>query len=125
MQMLLDILSGALLAGGSFFILVGAIGLVRLPDVFARMHGAGVTDTLGAGLFIVGLMIQALTLEDTWFITTIKLLLILVFMFFASPTSSYALANAALSQGVKPWTADDPESDDPESDDAEDAPSKT
>ena len=47
MQMLLDILSGALLAGGSFFILVGAIGLVRLPDVFARMHGAGVTDTLG------------------------------------------------------------------------------
>lgn len=115
MQLLLDIVSGALLAGGSFFILVGAIGLVRLPDVFARMHGAGVTDTLGAGLFIAGLMIQGgLTL------ITVKLFLILVFMFFASPTSSYALANAALSQGVKPWTADDPESDD-----TEDVPSKT
>lgn len=115
MQLLLDIISGVLLAGGSFFILVGAIGLVRLPDVFARMHGAGVTDTLGSGLFIAGLMIQSgLTL------ISVKLFLILVFMFFASPTSSYALANAVLSQGVKPWTVDDPKSKD-----KEDAPSKT
>ena len=120
MQMLLDILSGALLAGGSFFILVGAIGLVRLPDVFARMHGAGVTDTLGAGLFIAGLIVQALTLEEGWFITAVKLFLILVCLFFASPTSSYALANAALSQGVKPWTDDDRENDE-----KDDAPSKT
>ena len=98
MEVLLDILSGILLAAGSFFILVGAIGLIRLPDVFARMHGAGVTDTLGAALFIGGLMLQSgLSL------ISVKLLLILVFFFFASPTSSYALANAALSQGLKPW----------------------
>jgi multicomponent Na+:H+ antiporter subunit G len=109
MELLLDILTGILLAAGSFFILVGAIGLVRLPDVFARMHGAGVTDTLGAGLFIAGLMIQGgMTL------ITVKLFMILVFMFFASPTSSYALANAALSQGVKPWAKGDPESDEKE-----------
>lgn len=109
MELLLDILTGILLAGGSFFILVGAIGLVRLPDVFARMHGAGVTDTMGAGLFIAGLMIQGgMTL------ITVKLFMILVFFFFASPTSSYALANAALSQGVKPWAKDDPVSDEKE-----------
>lgn len=102
MDLILDIISGALLAGGSFFIVVGSIGLIRLPDVFARMHGAGVTDTLGAGLFIAGLMIQGgLTL------VTVKLFLILVFFFFAGPTSSYALANAALSQGETPWTDKD------------------
>ena len=101
MEPLLDYLSAMLLASGSFFILVGAIGLIRLPDVFARMHGAGVTDTLGAALFIAGLMVQSgLSL------ISVKLLLILVFFFFASPTSSYALANAALSQGMKPWSRD-------------------
>ena len=99
MVTLLDSISGILLAGGSFFILCGGIGLIRLPDFYARMHVAGVTDTLGAGRFIAGLMIQGgLSL------ITVKLLLILVFYFFASPTSSYALANAALSQGEKPWT---------------------
>lgn len=115
MEQWLDIVSGVLLAAGSFFIIVGAIGLIRLPDMFTRMHGAGVTDTLGAGLFIAGLMVQGgLTL------TTVKLLMILVFLFFASPTSSYALANAALSQGLKPKTAQpEPEED------KEDASSKT
>ncbi len=95
--MIIDVLSGVLLAGGSVFILIGAIGLVRLPDFYTRMHGAGIVDTLGAGLFIAGLMLQGgLTL------TTVKLLLMFVFIMFASPTSSYALANAALSQGVEP-----------------------
>ena len=109
MVTLLDIISGILLAGGSFFILVGGIGLIRLPDFYARMHGAGVTDTLGAGLFIAGLMIQGgLSL------ITVKLLLILVFYFFASPTSSYALANAALSQGLKPWSRDEKAKDEKE-----------
>ena len=109
MEVLLDILSGILLAAGSFFILVGAIGLIRLPDVFARMHGAGVTDTLCAALFIGGLMLQSgLSL------ITVKLLLILVFFFFASPTSSYALANAALSQGLKAWSRDEKAKDEKE-----------
>ena len=101
MDMLADILSGALLAGGSFFILVGSLGLVRMPDMYTRMHAASLIDTLGAGLFIAGLMIQGgMTL------ITVKLLLMLVFVFFASPTASYALANAAWSQGVKPVTVD-------------------
>ncbi len=100
--MAIDILSGILLAGGSVFILIGAIGLARLPDFYTRMHGAGIVDTLGAGLFIAGLMLQGgLTL------TTVKLLLMFIFIMFASPTSSYALANAALSQGVEPEIDDD------------------
>lgn len=102
MEMLADIASGALLAGGSFFILVGALGMVRMPDVYTRMHAASLVDTLGAGLFLAGLMIQGgMTL------VTVKLLLMLVFVFFASPTASYALANAAWSQDLKPITVDD------------------
>lgn len=115
MEQWLDIVSGVLLAAGSFFIIVGAIGLIRLPDMFTRMHGAGVTDTFGAGLFLAGLMVQGgLTL------TTVKLIMIVVFIFFASPTSSYALANAALSQGLKPKTGSPDEEDD-----KRDTPSKT
>jgi multicomponent Na+:H+ antiporter subunit G len=95
-DLLVDIVSWALILSGTFFILTGAIGLVRLPDVYTRMHGAGVVDTLGAGLFLAGLMVQGgLTL------VTVKLGLIIVFLFFTSPTSSYALANALRSQGVK------------------------
>jgi multicomponent Na+:H+ antiporter subunit G len=102
MEMLTDIVSGVFLAAGSFFILVGSLGMVRMPDVYTRMHAASLIDTLGAGLFIGGLMIQGgMTL------ITVKLLLMLVFVFFASPTASYALANAAWSQGVKPATVDD------------------
>ena len=68
----------------------------------SRMHGAGIVDTLGAGLFIAGLMLQGgLTL------TTVKLLMMFVFIMFASPTSSYALANAALSQGIVPQLGGD------------------
>jgi len=116
MEVLIDILSGLLLAAGSFFIIVGSIGLARLPDMFSRMHGAGVTDTLGAGLFIAGLMILG-----GFTLVTVKLFMILAFFFFVSPTSSYALANAALSQGVKPWTRTKNDTHD----DKEDAPSKT
>ena len=54
-----DYLSLVLLAGGSFFCVVGAIGLLRLPDFYTRLHGAGIIDTLGAGLILVGLMMQA------------------------------------------------------------------
>ena len=57
---------------GSFFYIIGAIGLIRMPDVFTRMHATSVSDTLGAGLLIVGMMIQA-----GWGLVTAKLLIIL------------------------------------------------
>ena len=90
-------LSWALLMGGCFFIITGGVGLLRLPDVYSRMHASGVTDTLGAGLFLGGLMIQGgLSL------VTAKLVLILVFILFTSPTATYALANALYGGGVRP-----------------------
>ena len=93
----IDILSWALLVGGSFFCVTGAIGLLRLPDFYARLHGAGIIDTLGVGLILGGLIFQA-----GWSAVTIKLVLILVFIFLTSPTATHALAQAALNGGVKP-----------------------
>jgi multicomponent Na+:H+ antiporter subunit G len=97
-----DVLSALLLAAGSLFCMIGALGLLRMPDFFTRMHAASVTDTLGAGLILLGLMVQAgLTL------ITVKLIAIGVLIFFTSPAATHALARAALARGVKPLLAGD------------------
>ncbi len=102
MILLIDILSWALLVGGSFFILTGGIGLVRLPDFFSRTHAAGMIETLGATLIIGGLILQSGFTQ-----VTIKLVLILIFMFLTSPTATHALAQAAMADGLKPWRRGD------------------
>jgi multicomponent Na+:H+ antiporter subunit G len=92
-----DLLSWPLLIGGSFFCVTGAIGLLRLPDFYARLHGAGIIDTLGAGLILIGLMLQAgLSL------VTVKLLFVLFFILITSPTATHAIAHAAHVQGLEP-----------------------
>lgn len=97
-----DVLTAAswfLMTAGALFAVIGAVGILRLPDVFARMHGAGMIDTFGIGLILLGLMLQAgLSL------ISVKLFLILAFLFFTSPTATHALAQAALLSGVKPVT---------------------
>ena len=97
MALLADIAAWACLIAGSLFAVIGAVGIVRLPDVFARMHGAGILDTLGMGLILAGLMIH-----EGFTMVTVKLVLIVVFIFFASPTTTHALARAALNGGVEP-----------------------
>ena len=82
---------------GGIFMLIGAVGLIRLPDVFTRMHGVSISDTLGAGLILVGLMLIAgLTL------VTVKLAFLVLFFGLMSPVSTHAIARAALHAGVKP-----------------------
>lgn len=98
---LLDILSWLLLVGGSFIVITGGIGLLRLPDVYSRMHAAGMTDTLGVGLFVLGMAVQA-----GFTLVTVKLLIILVFILFTSPTATYAVANAVWYGGVRPLRED-------------------
>ena len=97
MEVLQDIAGWGLLIAGSVMLVIGGVGIVRLPDVFARMHGAGIIDTLGAGSVLVGLMVQAGLTG-----VTIKLVLIVVFILFTSPTTTHALARAALGGGVTP-----------------------
>lgn len=101
MSLLVDILSGLCLLAGAFFCVVGGIGLLRMPDFYTRMHAASVTETLGAGLILLGLMLQA-----GFTLITVKLIMIGLLIFFASPTASHALARAAMLRGVKPKLAD-------------------
>ncbi len=97
MGLALDIVSWIFLILGSFFSIVGGIGIVRLPEFFSRLHGGGITDTLGAGLIVIGLIFQA-----TGPLVAVKLMMILFFLVMTSPASCHALAKSALSQGLKP-----------------------
>jgi len=102
MELIIDIASWVMFLGGSFFLLTGALGLLRLPDMFSRMHGAGIIDTMGAVMMFTGMILQAgLTL------ISVKLFLIILFLMFTSPTTTHALARAALGAGLKPLREDD------------------
>jgi multicomponent Na+:H+ antiporter subunit G len=122
MELLRDILAWALILTGCFFTVVSAFGLVRLPDVYTRIHSAGLVDTVGAGFLLIGLM-----LYGGFTIVTIKLFLILAFIFFTSPTANNAFANAVYSAGIKPLLAKDDSAKDPGKDGAkkEGGPSST
>ena len=95
--MIVDVLSWVLLLGGGLVGILGGIGLLRFPDFYARLHAAGMTDTLCALMIIAGLILQA-----GFTLLSIKLALILLFLLFTSPTASHALARAALTDGLKP-----------------------
>lgn len=90
-------LSGLLLVAGAAFGVIGAVGVLRFPDLFTRMHGASVTDTLCALLILAGLAV-----ETGFTLALAKLFLILVFLWFTTPTATHALAKAALHGGERP-----------------------
>lgn len=105
-EMACDLVSWVLLAGGCFFCVTGGIGLLRLPDVYCRAHAAGLTDTLGAGLILVGLMFQA-----TSVMVVIKLFFVLSFLMLTSPTGTHALTRAAYTHGIEPAVERRPENE--------------
>ncbi len=100
MSAALDIASWVLLVGGALLMTIGALGLIRLPDFFTRLHAAGVVDTGGAGLLLLGMALQ------TGFdLVTVKLVLIGLVLALTAPTASHAVAHSALLGGLSP---DDP-----------------
>lgn len=98
---LLNLASWILIVAGSLFCLIGALGLLRMPDLFTRMHAASLVDTLGAALLLLGMILQA-----GFTLVTAKLLVIALLLFFTSPTATHALARAARARGVEPMLAD-------------------
>ena len=102
MNLLIDIVSWILIMLGSFFTIVGALGLVRMPEVFTRMHAASVTDTLGVGLLIFGMTLQA-----GFSLVMLKLFFLLMLFVFTAPVVTHALAQACLHEGVGPALAHD------------------
>ncbi|MBL8367150.1 MAG: monovalent cation/H(+) antiporter subunit G [Candidatus Accumulibacter sp.] len=98
---MIDGLSWACLLAGGVFCSIGALGLLRMPEFYTRLHAASVTDTLGAGLVLLGLILQAgLTL------VAVKLVIIGLLLFFTGPVAAHALAKAALNRGLKPLLAE-------------------
>jgi multicomponent Na+:H+ antiporter subunit G len=100
LENLLDVFSWLLLSTGGFFVFVGGLGALRMPDFYTRMHAAGVTDSIAPILIISGIILQAgLSLAS------IKLIAILAFLLLTGPTASNALASAALLAGKEPGQA--------------------
>ncbi|AWB26755.1 monovalent cation/H(+) antiporter subunit G [Halococcoides cellulosivorans] len=93
-----------LAAGGVFFAVVAAIGLLRFPDVYTRAHSASKSDTLGAVLTLA-----AVALAFDAGLARVKTVLLVVFMFLTNPTAAHAIARAAADRGIEPWTTEDDE----------------
>ncbi|MEM7209704.1 MAG: monovalent cation/H(+) antiporter subunit G [Pseudomonadota bacterium] len=94
---IVDIASFILMTAGGFFVFVGGVGALRMPDLYTRMHAASVTDSIGPILIIAGVMLQSgVTLAS------VKLAAILLFLLLTGPTASNALASAALLSGQEP-----------------------
>lgn len=102
MEIVITILSGFCLLVGSFLCISGGIGLMRFPDFYTRVHAVGVTETLGTGLILIGLM-----LLSTSFLVIAKLLMILLLTLLISPTTSHVLVKAAMHNGLKPKLVSD------------------
>jgi len=93
-----------LAAGGVFFAIVAAVGLVRLPDLYTRAHSTSKSETLGAVL-----VLGAVALSFDSGLLILKTVLLLVFMFLTNPTAAHAITRAAREQGIEPWTTDEEE----------------
>jgi multicomponent Na+:H+ antiporter subunit G len=92
-----EVLSWVCILAGAVFVIIGGVGLLRLPDFYTRIHAAGITDTLGSWLILAGLMLhEGLTLGCA------KLAMLLFFLLATSPLSSHALAKAAYLRGLDP-----------------------
>lgn len=102
MNLIVDIASWALILLGCFFTVVGALGLVRMPDVFTRMHAASITDTLGVTFFLLGMALQA-----GFSLVSLKLFFVFALVFFTGPVVTHALAQACLHEGIAPMLAED------------------
>lgn len=95
---LVYVIAGIIISLGAFFLFVGSIGLIRLPDFYARAHAQGKADTLGVMLIIFGLL-----LTQGFSINSAKLLIIIAFVALTNPTATNALVRAAYRFRLTPW----------------------
>lgn len=101
----MDIAICLLLFAGLFFFTGGAVGILRFPDFYSRLHPAGKLDTLGSLLALLGLALFNLHHFSVGaLLTSIKIIMILVFVFLASPTATHAIVDAGVRAGLSPWT---------------------
>lgn len=87
---------------GLLTMLVGSIGVIRLPDFFSRTHAASMVDTTGIMILLLGMAIYERGMLDS-----AKLVLVIVFIAITNPVAIHALGRAALRMGVKPWKSNE------------------
>ncbi|MFO8088928.1 MAG: monovalent cation/H(+) antiporter subunit G [Desulfatiglandaceae bacterium] len=97
MTLLQNILSVLLVCMGIFFMLVGSIGILRLPDFYSRTHAVSMSDALGISSVMLGLIVY-----EGFTQSSLKLLLIILFVALSNPIGSHALSRAAYIKKVKP-----------------------
>ena len=98
---LIQLLADFIISLGAFFLLVGSVGLLRLPDFYTRSHAQGKADTLGVMLIITGLLI--VELSHGLFINSAKLLIIIAFVGLTNPVATNAMLKAAFNFRLTPW----------------------
>lgn len=97
-----EFIAGLFLAGGAFFLLASAIGMLRLPDFYCRLHASGNSETLGVMLSFMGLVIyEGLTL------TSLKMIMIFLLIFLGNPIGTHILSKAAYKSGHHVWTREE------------------
>ena len=94
----MEILSMIFIVAGLFFLIVAAIGMIRLPDVFSRSHAISLTDSLGAFLMLIGI-----ALHEGLGTNMLKILVVLSLLYIINPVITHATVRAALRSGIKPW----------------------
>ena len=94
----MDILSVLFIVAGLFFLIVAAVGVIRLPDVFSRAHAVSLTDSLGAFLMLVGI-----ALHEGLSRNLLKIIAVLALLYIQNPVITHATVRAALRVGLKPW----------------------
>ncbi len=102
MSLFIDIVSWVFILLGSFFTVVGGLGILRMPDVFTRMHAVSLIDSLGFGLLILGMVLQAGPS-----LIAVKLLMLLALVFFTWPVVTHAMAQVCMQEGITPVLAED------------------
>ncbi|GJL54262.1 MAG: sodium:proton antiporter [Nitrospirales bacterium] len=94
----MDVLAVIFILAGLFFLVVAAIGVIRLPDVFTRSHAVSITDSLGAFLMLIGIAIH-----EGFSLNVLKILAVLALLYLQNPVIAHATVRAALRAGLKPW----------------------
>ena len=101
-----ELIATILLLIGFFFIAISAIGVIRLPDFYSRLHSSGIGETLGLMISFLGLAVfEGLNLM------TIKLFIVFLLVFLANPIGTHILGQAAIKSGLVPWEIEEEEAE--------------
>lgn len=99
---MIEIVAGLLILVGGVFAVIGALGLVRMPDVLIRMHAASKIGTLACGLVLAA---AAVGFGEA--ATTIRVIAIVLFILLTAPIAAHMIGRAAVRTGVRLFLAHD------------------